>query len=144
MDSPAPSGAHNSRGPRSRPSWTLKNHDTETNAFEANLNARATNGQAAVGAQTMNGMTIVKMANPALNQTFLRGLQAYADSADGLAEGIVGQTPDGLVELRTQSQWVAHKLSSLDDTGTERYKLSGVQVLRTPGLYPVPTGLPGI
>jgi hypothetical protein len=62
MDSPALSGAHNSRGSRSRPTYKNKNDDTGIGAFETDFNARATNGMAAVGARTMSGMTIVKMA----------------------------------------------------------------------------------
>jgi hypothetical protein len=39
-----------------------------------------------------------------------------------LAEGIVAPTIDGLVFARTQAEWVAHKLISRDDKGTNRYK----------------------
>jgi hypothetical protein len=120
MDHPVLSGVH--RGRRSSSyHGVIKNGDTETSA-ELGIGARATNGKAAVGAQTLHGMTIVDMANPAHNQTFLRGLQTHADSTIGLAEGIVAQTADGLVELRTIEAWKAHKLASNDDTGTDRFK----------------------
>jgi hypothetical protein len=118
------SGGCDSRGPRSRSKnnyYSKTTNDIDQN-LGTQLGTRATDGTAAVGARTMAPMTIVHMVHPTWHQAFLRDFQTMADGGEGNAEGAVAQTADGLVYLRTKGQWVAYKLTSMDDTTTDRYK----------------------